>query len=149
MKSFQHNQYIISILNFLKYYSIPIILLVIYSIFAVYFKFDGCISKLIFGLPCPGCGLSRAGISLLMLDFSKAWHYNPIIFLIPFMLLLLIFKDVEWVNKIFKKKILWIIILILIISCYIVRMIMYFPDHDVLCLNYNSLLFKIFNISKT
>lgn len=31
------------------------------------------------GLQCPGCGVSRMCLCLLHLDFSGAWHYNPVI----------------------------------------------------------------------
>ena len=44
-----------------------------------------CIWKLIFGLHCPGCGLTTAFISLIELDPNKAYKSNWLIFiLIPF-----------------------------------------------------------------
>ena len=39
--------------------------------------FKGC-----FGLPCPGCGLTRSLTSLSQLEFSKAFAYHPFGFLI-------------------------------------------------------------------
>ena len=39
-----------------------------------------CIFKLITGLECPGCGVTRMCISLLKLDFKSAFQYNPVIF---------------------------------------------------------------------
>ena len=36
------------------------------------------------GISCPGCGITRAFVSVCRLDFAKAWYYHPMIFyLIP------------------------------------------------------------------
>lgn len=32
------------------------------------------------GYPCPACGLTRAGLFLLSLQFQKAWEMNPFIY---------------------------------------------------------------------
>lgn len=49
---------------------------------ALYFVWR-CPSKLIFGLPCPGCGMTRAAVSLLRLDFKSAFYYHPLVFIMP------------------------------------------------------------------
>lgn len=36
-----------------------------------------CVFRLITGLQCPGCGVSRMCLSLLRLDFHAAWRANP------------------------------------------------------------------------
>ena len=41
-----------------------------------------CLVKIIFGVHCPGCGLTTAGIQLLQLNFYSAWEHNPLIFLV-------------------------------------------------------------------
>lgn len=33
------------------------------------------------GIPCPACGLTRAGISVLTGHLNRAWEYNPMIFI--------------------------------------------------------------------
>ena len=40
-----------------------------------------CPVRILFGIDCPGCGLTRAGICVLMLKWKQAWQYNPTIFL--------------------------------------------------------------------
>lgn len=37
-----------------------------------------CQFRNIFDIPCPGCGLTRAFISMGHLDFVSAWNYHPI-----------------------------------------------------------------------
>jgi hypothetical protein len=41
-----------------------------------------CISRQWFGLPCPGCGLTRGCIALMHGQWQQAWIYNPGIFLV-------------------------------------------------------------------
>lgn len=36
-----------------------------------------CLFRVMTGLKCPGCGVSRMCLSLLRLDFKTAWEYNP------------------------------------------------------------------------
>jgi hypothetical protein len=44
-----------------------------------------CIWKSIFGVQCPGCGLTTAFISLIELDYRKAFESNWLIYIItPF-----------------------------------------------------------------
>lgn len=58
-----------------------------------------CLFKVILGISCPGCGLTRACISVLHLDFQKAFEMNPMFWAIP-IVVLWYFKD----GKIFKQK---------------------------------------------
>ncbi len=58
-----------------------------------------CPFKLIFGIPCPLCGMTRAFVSLLKLDFSAAFEYNAMVWSLPILYLLFLFD-----GKIFKNK---------------------------------------------
>ena len=48
-----------------------------------------CLFKLIFKIPCPGCGMTRAALSVLRLDFLSALYYNPLVFSLPYIALYL------------------------------------------------------------
>ena len=43
----------------------------------------GCLMKAVFHVPCPVCGMTRAYLSLLKLDFKSAMYYNPAFWLFP------------------------------------------------------------------
>lgn len=38
----------------------------------------GCPSRWLFGVTCPGCGMSRACLSALLLDLPAAFAYHPL-----------------------------------------------------------------------
>jgi hypothetical protein len=41
-----------------------------------------CPTALFFGIPCPGCGLTRATLALLRGDFGVALHFHPLVFVL-------------------------------------------------------------------
>ena len=44
----------------------------------------GCVFLYFLGIPCPGCGMTRALRALLRLDFAAAFGYHPLIFAMPY-----------------------------------------------------------------
>ena len=102
-----------------------IILLALGTVYAVLCLFTGigipCTIKLITGLYCPGCGVSRMCLSIIKLDFQSAYHYNPCLFILsPFIIILFIITVIKYVITgsvkpgIFIDICLYIIIFILI-----------------------------------
>lgn len=54
------------------------------SLVLVFYRLGiGCFFMSLFGIPCPGCGITRACLSLLHLDFAGAVRYNPMVFSLP------------------------------------------------------------------
>ena len=90
----------------------------------IYFKFSDGIPCFFYkqtGLYCPGCGITRAFLSLLQLNIYQAFRYNMIvIILLPFFIAYLIYK---WIFKGKKKipNIIWCCLLIFTISFGILR----------------------------
>jgi|SRR5690606_20574980 len=64
--------------------------------------FISCPSKSILGLNCPGCGSQRLIHNLLHLNFSEAFRYNPLLFLLFPFVIYLVFVFVA--NLIFGTK---------------------------------------------
>ncbi|MGY8954162.1 MAG: DUF2752 domain-containing protein [Flavobacteriales bacterium] len=59
-----------------------------------------CIWKSIFGVHCPGCGLTTAFISLIKLNFNNAFETNWLIFIIvPFGIYYMIQDYVKFQRK--------------------------------------------------
>lgn len=65
-----------------KAYIITLGVLVAYVILAFAIKLP-CPIKHLTGIPCAGCGMSRAIVSALTLDFSGAFEYHPLWILVP------------------------------------------------------------------
>jgi hypothetical protein len=41
-----------------------------------------CPTALFLGIPCPGCGLTRATLALVHGDFGGALHFHPLVFVL-------------------------------------------------------------------
>ena len=85
-----------------------------------------CIFHKITGFYCPGCGLTRALISLIKLDFYQAFRYNILLMtLLPIYLIYLFYK---YILKGKKKIPNWVcyVLLAIIIGFAILRNIPYF-----------------------
>ena len=57
-----------------------IIFVIAYFAFLRNMIFSMCPMVMITGYPCPSCGMTRAGIRLLHLDFAGAWEIHPFIY---------------------------------------------------------------------
>ncbi len=58
-----------------------------------------CVFYEIFGIPCMGCGMTRAWLSALKLDFSMAFSYHFMFWLLP-ILFICFLRD----GRLFDKK---------------------------------------------
>ena len=87
------------------------------------------------GMPCPACGMTRAGLSILRLDFGAAFSYNPGIFLVPF-----------GVYAYVKNK-LWLLatIIFVLVAIFIIRLFTSFGTEP-LVINRNALVFRIIEL---
>ena len=66
------------------------------------FPLPECLFKYIIGLPCPGCGMSRATLALLNCDIPLSFSYN--VLCVPFTLLIII--SLTWLTvDVFRQKI--------------------------------------------
>ena len=65
----------------------------------MYFMDTTCIVKSIVGYPCPGCGMTRALISALHLDFSSAFALHPMFWSVPVLVLYFLYDGRPINNK--------------------------------------------------
>lgn len=120
-----------------------------FVIVLIYILFTGCPIRLLTGVSCAGCGMSRAYFCLLRLNFRGAFHYHPL-FICP-----VIFVTVYILTKFgFPKKwakIINCVMAVLFIGVYIYRM--FNPNDRVVIFEpQNGLIFKgikyIFSVIK-
>lgn len=83
-----------------------------------------CLIRTRTGILCPGCGLSRAFYALLSLNLREAWAYNPTIFLLP-LLLLLIATDARPFSSNRANRIVAFALVGGICAIYLVRLILW------------------------
>lgn len=93
----------------------------------------GCPIRALSGLSCPGCGMTRATLSVIRLDFKDAFYYHPLFFLPPFMFILFLFED--FIKPKYYKAA-WTVILVLFLVTYFYRLL--FTGSDVVKIDISS-----------
>lgn len=100
------------------------IILMVVAIAGLYTAFHflkiGCPIKYFTGISCAGCGMSRAWLSVLKLDFISAFHFHPLYFMVPIGIVVFLFRK-RIPNKVYKI-IVWVG-LMSFLCVYIIRMI--------------------------
>lgn len=109
-----------------------------------------CPFKWIFGLPCPGCGLTRAFLSLFMGDIKGAFFYHPLFWMVPIIALIFCFrKKNQLAYRLSSSRLFMMSVVGLFIGVYAVRMFMYFPNVAPMDLNRNALIFQGYNLIRS
>lgn len=122
---------------------LPIVLTII-SLGILQFLFQQiCPMKLMLGIPCPGCGMTRATLLLLQGKFLASMEMNP--FLIPYVsaAIVYIWCQYSYGETLQMAKLYIIIILVASIVFYGWRMYMYFPNKEPMTFNDNCLLWQL------
>ncbi len=60
-----------------------------------------CVFLKLSGIPCPGCGMTRALLSVLNLDFYMAFKHNVMIFFMPYVFAYVFFDFKSHIHNIF------------------------------------------------
>ena len=77
-------------LIFWKSYRSAVIKLLAIAVIVLFYR---CPAKEIFGIDCPGCGLTRACLSALRFDLKAAFEYHPLFWLFGAGLFYLVFYE--------------------------------------------------------
>lgn len=110
-----------------KFWPIPVLLVVLY---VVLHKLDGafCPMVRIFGLPCPGCGITRALLYVVKGQFAEAFYINPCVYLWLLFLLYIIVARYLLGKPVKYGTACVIIIVIVMVVRYGYGMYMYYPN---------------------
>ncbi|MHB1483326.1 MAG: DUF2752 domain-containing protein [Saccharofermentanales bacterium] len=120
-------------------YRAPIFAMAAFSVFGMIIAGTPCLIRVVTGFPCPGCGLTRATLALLNLDFKSALVFNPMVFFIWPLIIFLIYLYISRKNQMKIFTPVFISFGVLMISVFVIRMIIYYPDSTLLTYDYNSI----------
>ena len=63
-----------------------------FLLFGIWYAFSlPCLFQALLGIPCPGCGMSRAWFCAFRLDFGSAFGYHPMFWCVPVLFGLFVF----------------------------------------------------------
>lgn len=102
-----------------------LILVLIVYVYIVNVTEIGCPYRFVFGIPCMGCGMTRAFFAVLKCDLSGAIRYHPLVLLLPVIFLLFIIH-MSSNNDIKHKKIYkigWGVVVVLFCIVYFIRLL--------------------------
>lgn len=105
-----------------------IVLYLIYALIMNILKLESCPIKLLIGLPCPGCGMTRAIICLLKLDIKGSFRYNALCLILLFIVVVAILKKYGIFKKLYYSRVFWTLIGTTILTYYILRLIYVYPN---------------------
>lgn len=112
----------------IKEYGWAAIIFVVYYVIVHLMNTAFCPLLQITGLPCAGCGLTRAFLFMVRGELARAFYIHPMAFLIlAFLLYCGFFRYIKG-SRIRGFQPLFILLVSTVLIFYIIRMIMYFPD---------------------
>ena len=122
--------------------NILVFILIISVILFYNFSNMGCPILFFTGIPCLGCGMTRACVSMIQLDFISAFYYHPLCFLLPAAAMIVMFQR-KISRKVYQRCLVGIVAAFIIV--YIIRLLN--PVDAIIKINiHNSVIFKVFHM---
>ena len=111
----------------MKEYGMAFVAFVGYTIIVNLIFHAFCPVVIVSGFPCPGCGITRAAVSLLIGRWQQAWQLNPVIFAVA--LTIIYFCANRYLLGKKAAGIKWMVgaVFVCLIGVYLVRMCVFFP----------------------
>lgn len=66
-----------------------------------------CVFQTVFGVVCPGCGMTRAMIAALQLQFGEAFGYHPMFWSIPILYAYFLLDEGIFRKRFWDRVVLW------------------------------------------
>ncbi len=122
--------------------ALPAILAVVLVYATFHITGIGCPIRFVTGVSCPGCGMTRAWLALLRLDFAGAFYYHPL-FLMPAAALVVYMCKAGIPGKVYN---IWMFTLIMLFSIiYLLRLLG--PDDTVVAFRpQEGLIYRIISL---
>lgn len=129
--------------DFFRYKAVIVTFIFYYWI--VKFLFNAfCPMVIVAGLPCPGCGMTRAVCFFLTGQFARGWAMNPLALGWIFLGLYVGFMRYIKGKKAKGVKIILVVLLVSMIVFYVYRMLTQFPGAAPISYTGGNLIEKIF-----
>lgn len=112
----------------IREYGMAAIVLILYTVITNLLFHAFCPLVIFCGIPCPGCGVSRATAFFLTGRWQHAWQMNPMIFPIAITGIYFGWNRYLMGRKVVGIKAIIIALLVLLVVVYGVRMYLYYPD---------------------
>ncbi len=90
-----------------------------------------CLIRAATGIPCPSCGMSRAWLAVLRLDFSAAFSFHPMFWSVPVFGWLLLY-DLHPLKRQWQNGLILGLLLAGYLGCYLIRLVAYLRGEIVL-----------------
>lgn len=127
----------------LEKYAIPIIAIIFFYLIIKLLGLEtNCYFKAFFGIPCPGCGLTRAYLALLKGNILGAFYWHPL-FLVPLIAIMYIFNSRIRRNIAGTKF--WTVIAVIFIATWMIRMVLLFPNKEPMVFYKKAILPSLFS----
>lgn len=125
-----------------------IVAFLIYYLCTIHFFGASCPMILLTGLPCPGCGLTRAFFSIFSLDFVKAFNLNPSVY--GWLILFIYIFITRYIRgrKLKLVNVILISVCIFSLGWYIYSMVNFFPNKIPYVYTKKNLLYFISTLRK-
>ncbi len=88
----------------------------------------GCVFYHTTGIPCPGCGMTRAYLAAMRLDFAEAFRMHPLWPVTVPLLAVSLWKNGRIFPSSHANRIFYLALLTAYLGVYVFRMIVLFPD---------------------
>ena len=122
---------------------------ILYFILANYFFGYISPTMILFGVPCPACGMTRAGFLFLSGNFTESFRMHPLFMPTMVFLMGFILFKFFWTDKIKYMRNLSIALIICFLVLYAFRMVFMFPNHPPMLVNYDSIFHNLINLLRS
>lgn len=104
----------------------------------------------IFGIPCPSCGFTRAGLALLHLDFKRAWEIHPLIYGVVILAVLFLWDRYVLLGAKSKYVLRAAYLLVAVMAVfYLYRMYVYFPGDPPMSYYHDNVIRQVFTLLRS
>jgi hypothetical protein len=120
-----------------------------FAAFLVVGAFGGdslCFFKLVYGVPCPGCGMTRALAALAGGDPASAIAFHPLVPVVPFLAIVVVFRKAGPFRALYQSGAFWSACAACFVAVWMVRMFALFPGTPPMDYSRSSLAWRAFEL---